>query len=171
MVRYRYNIYFIRIIKKGKFFYGQEPPSGEFTTTECGVNYQLLAVICWSSRMGNSYHNQLRTLASGTVDTIDWSHLPPSWEVPPELHVLHGVNVAYKSQDLLHQPGVENKRPLVCRTNSLPLLPLRVCYCVRIQLYIVLPLCVYSYIKGWWYVCTQLYIGLLMCGYELTLQN
>ena len=21
----------------------QEPPSGEFTTTECGVNYQLLA--------------------------------------------------------------------------------------------------------------------------------
>ena len=26
-------------------FYGQEPPSGESTTTECGVNYQLLAVI------------------------------------------------------------------------------------------------------------------------------
>ena len=24
---------------------GQEPPSGESTTTECGVNYQLLAVI------------------------------------------------------------------------------------------------------------------------------
>ena len=32
---------------KGKVFYGQEPPSGESTTTECGcgVNYQLLAVI------------------------------------------------------------------------------------------------------------------------------
>ena len=28
-----------------KVFYGQEPPSGESTTTECGVNYQLLAVI------------------------------------------------------------------------------------------------------------------------------
>ena len=26
---------------KSKFFYGQEPPSGEFTTTECEVNYQL----------------------------------------------------------------------------------------------------------------------------------
>ena len=26
-------------------FYGQEPPSGESTTTECGFNYQLLAVI------------------------------------------------------------------------------------------------------------------------------
>ena len=31
--------------KKGKVFSGQEPPSGEFTTTECAVNYQLLAVI------------------------------------------------------------------------------------------------------------------------------
>ena len=31
--------------KNGKVFYGQEPPSGESTTTECGVNYQLLAVI------------------------------------------------------------------------------------------------------------------------------
>ena len=30
---------------KGKVVYGQEPPSGESTTTECGLNYQLLAVI------------------------------------------------------------------------------------------------------------------------------
>ena len=30
---------------KGKVFYGQEPPSVESTTTECGFNYQLLAVI------------------------------------------------------------------------------------------------------------------------------
>ena len=30
---------------KGKVFCGQEPPSVESTTTECGVNYQLLAVI------------------------------------------------------------------------------------------------------------------------------
>ena len=29
---------------KGKVFYGQEPPSGEPTTTDCGVNYKLLAV-------------------------------------------------------------------------------------------------------------------------------
>ena len=39
-------------IKKGKVFYGQEPPSGESTTTECGFNYQLLAVIYRSSPMG-----------------------------------------------------------------------------------------------------------------------
>ena len=30
---------------KSKFFYGQEPPSVEFTTTECGFNYQLLTVM------------------------------------------------------------------------------------------------------------------------------
>ena len=28
-------------VKSGKVFYGKEPPSGESTTTECGVNYQL----------------------------------------------------------------------------------------------------------------------------------
>ena len=27
---------------KGEVFYGQEPPSGESTTTECGVNYHYL---------------------------------------------------------------------------------------------------------------------------------
>ena len=46
-------------------------------------------------------------MASETVDPINWSHPPPSWAVPHELHVLHGVNTAHKSQDLLHQPGFE----------------------------------------------------------------
>ena len=33
-------------VKKVKIvFCGQEPPSGESPTTECGVNYRLLAVI------------------------------------------------------------------------------------------------------------------------------
>ena len=30
---------------KGKVFHGQEPPSRESTTTECGVNYQQLSVM------------------------------------------------------------------------------------------------------------------------------
>ena len=30
---------------KGKVFYGQESPSGDSTTTESGVNYQLLSVM------------------------------------------------------------------------------------------------------------------------------
>ena len=51
-------------------------------------------------------HNQLWTMASETVDEIDRSH-PNSWVVLPELHVLHGVNTANKSQDLLHKLRLE----------------------------------------------------------------
>ena len=53
-------------------------------------------------------HNQPGTMASETVDPIDWSHPSPSWAVPSELHVLYGVNAAYKSQDFVHQPGLES---------------------------------------------------------------
>ena len=31
----------------------------------------------------------------------------PHGQYTPELHVLHSVNAAYKSQDLLQQPGLE----------------------------------------------------------------
>ena len=37
---------------KGKVFYGQEPPSGESTATECWVNYQLLALITEVAKWG-----------------------------------------------------------------------------------------------------------------------
>ena len=47
-------------------------------------------------------------MASETVDPIDWSHPPLSWAAPPKLHVLYGVKAAFKSQDLLHQPGLES---------------------------------------------------------------
>ena len=40
------------ILKKGKVVYGQEPPSGESTTTECGFNYQLLAIITEAAQWG-----------------------------------------------------------------------------------------------------------------------
>ena len=36
-------------------------------------------------------HNQLRTMASETVDPIDWSHPPPSWAVPLE-RLEHSIN-------------------------------------------------------------------------------
>ena len=39
-------------------------------------------------------------MASETVDPIDWSHLPPSWAVPPER--LRGY---YKS--VQPQPGID----------------------------------------------------------------
>ena len=37
---------------KVKVFYGQESPSGESATTECGINYQLLAVITEVAQWG-----------------------------------------------------------------------------------------------------------------------
>ena len=40
------------LVKKGKVFYGQEPPSGKSATTECGVNYELLAVITEVAQWG-----------------------------------------------------------------------------------------------------------------------
>ena len=36
-------------------------------------------------------HNQLQTMASETIDPIDWLHPPPSWAVFPERHV-HSIN-------------------------------------------------------------------------------
>ena len=67
----------------------------ETTTTECGFNYELLTVMYWSSPNGEllvaDNHNQLRKMASETVDPTDWSHPPSSWAVPPERHV-HGIN-------------------------------------------------------------------------------
>ena len=36
-------------------------------------------------------HNQLRTMASETVDPIDWLHPPPSWAVPLE-RLMHSIN-------------------------------------------------------------------------------
>ena len=36
-------------------------------------------------------HNQLRTMASETVDPIHWSHPLPSWAVPPE-RLVHSIN-------------------------------------------------------------------------------
>ena len=36
-------------------------------------------------------HNQLRIMASETVDPIDWSHPPPSWAVLPE-SLVHCIN-------------------------------------------------------------------------------
>ena len=59
---------------------------GQLSTTSSNVqkqpNGELLVAV---------NHNQLRAMASETVDPIDWSHPPPSWAVPLERHV-HSIN-------------------------------------------------------------------------------
>ena len=63
-------------------------------------------------------HNQLRTMASETVDPIDWSHHPPSWAVPLERHV-HSINQC-------NLAGLE-RATAACEATTLPMRPLRVC--------------------------------------------
>ena len=74
-----------------------------------------------------------------TVYSIDWKHSTPSWALPPDLHVLHGVNAANKSQDFLQQPGLD---PDQC----LPVRPLRVCHSIdHIFYFFILQLCYFLY--------------------------
>ena len=96
--------------KVKKVFYGQEPPSEESTTTECGVNYQLLAVITEVAQCGTNSCSrpQLATDNGARDGRSNWLVAPPTlMSSAPELHVLQGVNAACKSQDLLRQPGLE----------------------------------------------------------------
>ena len=92
-----------------KVYFGQVLSSGESTSTVCGVNCQLLAVMLHG--LSNEQlpvavdHSQLWTMASDTVDSIDWP-LPFTRHraVPPEFH-FHDANAGHKSQHLLQQVG------------------------------------------------------------------
>ena len=57
-------------------------------------------------------HKQLRTMASETVDPIDWSHAPPSWAVPPERFV-HSINQCTQ-RDSNVQPQHVRQPPCLC---------------------------------------------------------
>ena len=110
---------------KGKVFYGQEPPSGESTTTECGVNYQLLAVITEVAQWGTpscSRPQQLRTMASEAVDPIDWSHPHPHEQYPPSDSCKVQIGATQP------QPGFDlaTLQPSACEATTLPVRPLRV---------------------------------------------
>ena len=87
------------------------------------VNYQLLAVIYWSSPMEELPvavdRNQLRTMASETEDPIDWSHPPPSGAVLPE-RLVHSINrCSLRSTEI-------DLGTSACGATSLPMRPLRV---------------------------------------------
>ena len=88
----RLNLASRKLQKKGKVFYGQEGASQwriyyhrmwvqlsiTFTNVLKQPNGELLVAV---------NHNQLWTMASETVDPIDWSHPLPAWAVLPERHV------------------------------------------------------------------------------------
>ena len=101
-------------LKKIKVFYGQEPPIyyhrmwGQLSTTCSNVlkqsNGELLVAV---------NHNQLWTMASETVDPIDWSHPQPSWAVPPERHV-HSINQCNLSGTRTFKPQHARQPPCLC---------------------------------------------------------
>ena len=86
--------------QKGKVLYGQVPSSGESTATECGVNLSTTCSNLLKQPNGEPLvavnHNQLRTMASETVDPIDWLHPLSSWAVPSErfVHCISQCNLS-----------------------------------------------------------------------------
>ena len=59
-------------------------------------------------------HNQLRTMASETVDPIDWPHPPPSWAVPPK-RLVHSINQCNLSGTLTCKRSMRgNQPPCLC---------------------------------------------------------
>ena len=121
------------VIKKRKIFYGQKPPSIEFTAIECGFNYQLLAVIHWSSPIGSSYScspPQPATDNDVRDGRSNWLVAPSTLHraVPPEFHVLHtAMRAGLQITRLTALRWAAKVRPSGCQTNALPVRPLRVC--------------------------------------------
>ena len=57
-------------------------------------------------------HNQLRTMASESIDPINWSHPPPSWAVPPE-RLVHSINQCTSAESNV-QPQLARQPPCLC---------------------------------------------------------
>ena len=109
--------------KEGKLVYGQEPPSGESTTTECGFNYQLLAVITEVAQWGAPSCSQPQPATDHGVRDCrsNWLVAPPTLHraVPPELHVLHTEMRAANHKTCFTESAanvrLQNARPTHCR--------------------------------------------------------
>ena len=90
--------YYLYNKEKRKVFYRLEPPSGESTTKECGDNYQLLAVIYWSSPIWNSYlqsttksYGQWRQRRKTRITGCSSHHHGWSHSSPPD-RLVHSIN-------------------------------------------------------------------------------
>ena len=107
---------------KGKVVYGQEPPSGDSTTTECGFNYQLLAVITEVAQWGAPSCSQPQpAMDNGIRDgRSNWLVAPSTLHraVPPELHVLHTAMLAANHKTCCTESAtnvrLQNARPSHC---------------------------------------------------------
>ena len=111
--------------KKGKVFYGQENLLPQNAVSIINYLQELLKQPNGELLVAVN-HNQLRTMASETVDPIDWSHPPPSWAVPPEGLVqsinqcnLSGTRTCNRSMRVNHlayaaTQGIISKKNRIC---------------------------------------------------------
>ena len=87
---------------------------GQLSTTYSNVlkqpNGELLVAV---------NHNQLRTMASEMVDPIDWSHLPPSWAVPPEC-LVHSINQCNLSGNQMCNLSMRGNHLAYAATQGIP---------------------------------------------------
>ena len=74
-----------------KVFYGQEPPSEESTTTECEVNYQLLAVITEVVQWGAPSCSRPQLATDNGFRNGRFTHPPLSLAVLTE-RLVHSIN-------------------------------------------------------------------------------
>ena len=95
---------------KSKVFYGQEPPSGQSTTTESAFNYQLLAVITEVAQWGAISCNRPQPATDNGVrdGRSNWLvALPTLHRAVPLSSTYYTVQCGCKSQDLLHSVSRE----------------------------------------------------------------
>ena len=115
--------------QKKVVFYGQEPPSGESTTTDCGFNYQLLAVIYEVAECGAPSCSWPQPATDNGVrdGRCNWLVAPPTLHraVLPELHVLHRSMRAANHKTYCTDWDA-NMRPSERQANALPVWLLRV---------------------------------------------
>ena len=114
--------YVLRFVWRLRLFYGLEPHSEEFTKTECGVNYQLLAVIIEVAQwVTPSFSRQPPATANGVRDgRSNWLVAPPpSWAVP--LSSTYCTVLTRPTNRMTCCTNRDsNARPRVCQTNALP---------------------------------------------------
>ena len=122
----------------GEVFYGQEPLSWESTTTESGINSQLLAVIYWSSPMGLLQLLAGRLRCSRPQQATDngvWLVAPPIGKLTGRTTHSHGqcsLNSTYctvwkrpTNRKTCCSNRGSNTCPRACQTNARPVRPLR----------------------------------------------
>ena len=104
------------ILLKVKVFYGQEPPSGESTTAECGVNYQLLAVITEAAQWGTPSCSQSQLATDNGVrdGRSNWLVAPPTLmgSTPWAPHALYKSVQSQRDSNV--QPQHVRQPPCLC---------------------------------------------------------